>query len=226
MSHAKIIWDERGIPTSPDFGDVYFSPINGLDETRYVFLDGNNLEERFKNTSDTITIIETGFGTGLNFLTVCDLWKKTAPKGAILHFISVEKYPVEFDDIQKAHAMFPELIEQSKELCKVYEEALTKTVNTSKNIKLTLLIGDVCDILQQTPEKADAWLLDGFSPAKNPEMWNQDLYNLMYKHSNEGATLATFTAASHVRNGLSEAGFNITRRKGYAYKKHMTIGCK
>lgn len=234
LQYADIIWDEKGIPTSPAFEDVYFSPINGLAETNYVFLNGNKLEQRFKTlkTGQTFTIIETGFGTGLNLLMVLKMWHEIAPQSTQLHFISTEKFPVTLEDMQKTHAHFGHEVApysqylQNKylELVQNNDTSITIELGESKQVTVTLLLGDVCASLETLEQKADAWFLDGFSPLKNPEMWNEKLYNLMYKASHKGTTLATFSAASHVRHGLENAGFIIERTKGFAYKKHMTIG--
>ncbi len=69
LQNAKLSWNDAGTPVSDSFGDVYFSNDNGLQETRYVFLNQNNLPERWQtHDRDLFVIAETGFGTGLNFL--------------------------------------------------------------------------------------------------------------------------------------------------------------
>lgn len=228
---AHIFWDTKGLPTSTTFGDVYFSPVGGFTETEYVFIQGNNLEPRLRalTAGETFTIIETGFGTGLNMLVTLKLWQKVAPKGANLHFISTEKFPVTVEDMQKSHNLFEEKTREVSALLRAHYPNLiappyTAILTADNSFKMTLLIGDACESLENSTYMADAWFLDGFSPAKNPEMWNDRLYNAMFKCSKTGTTLATFTAASHVRQGLALAGFHIERRKGFAYKKHMTIG--
>lgn len=222
---AKTVWDENGHLVAEDFGDVYFSILNGLEETKYVFLQGNHLPQAWQG-KENHTIIETGFGTGLNFLATWKLWQEQETKPN-LHFISVEKFPLSPEVFEQALSEYTEVATLKGQLNKAYPQLIQNTVNTievEEGITLTLLIGDVKDVLDKAPQKADAWFLDGFSPAKNPEMWNQDLYNNMAKLSNTGATFATFTAAGHVRNGLTQAGFEVERTKGFGYKRHMCHG--
>ena len=120
--HADIEWDEQGQPISKSFGDVYFSKANGLEETRHVFLQHNQLEERWRVLSENsfFVIGETGFGSGLNFLAAWELWLKAAPQSAQLHFVSVEKFPLHKNDLQKALALWPELEFFSSQLIEAY----------------------------------------------------------------------------------------------------------
>lgn len=69
----------------------------------------------------------------------------------------------------------------------------------------------------------DAWFLDGFSPAKNPEMWAQPVLQQLARLSHPGATLATFTSAGWVRRGLQQAGFAVEKAAGYGRKREMSI---
>lgn len=113
-----IDWKENGTPVSREFDDIYFSPENGLEETRHVFLKGNRLEERLSSTSPhhAFCILELGFGTGLNFFATWQLWRNRNSKSGfqVLRFTSFEKYPLEPDDIRKAISSFPELSELSE----------------------------------------------------------------------------------------------------------------
>ncbi|MFT7433906.1 MAG: tRNA 5-methylaminomethyl-2-thiouridine biosynthesis bifunctional protein [Alphaproteobacteria bacterium] len=226
VNFAKTSKNEKGQLVADKFGDVYFSPTGGYEESKYVFLHGNHLPDRWRESHE-FTIIETGFGTGLNFLTTWELWDKQATSQQQLHFISVEKFPLNIETFNNSLHAYPNLKRFSIELNKHYPDLIKNEVNTiqiSTNVKLTLLIGDVLNVLRKAPNKADAWFLDGFSPKKNPEMWNTYLYNQIAKLSNNNATFATFTAATHVRNGLTEAGFKVERIKGFSYKKHMCRG--
>jgi tRNA 5-methylaminomethyl-2-thiouridine biosynthesis bifunctional protein len=222
---AKTYFDENGRLIAEDFNDVYFSIEGGLEETRYVFLNGNHLPQRWQG-QEKFTIIETGFGTGLNFLATWQLLEKEAPH-LKLHFISVEKFPLMPDTFKMSLAEYPEFTKYKETLNGLYEQLIKKSINTlpiTQNIKLTMLIGDVEDALLQAPQKADAWFLDGFTPSKNPEMWQDNLYRNMASLSNPQATFASFTAAGMVRRGLEKAGFEVKRIKGYGHKRHMIQG--
>ena len=226
-SHAKIEWRDNQ-PYSTAFGDVYFSSDNGLLETEYVFLQGNHLASRWQQlAADNFTIIETGFGTGLNFLCAARLWLDAAPQDAALHFISVEKYPLSLHDISTALQCWPELDNVKSEFLTQYPSLLTdkKTIPLfDHRIHLTLLIGDATEQLQHIKNKADAWFLDGFAPAKNPDMWQPTLFEQMARFSHDSTTFATFTSAGIVRRGLIAAGFEVTKQAGFGKKREMLTG--
>jgi tRNA 5-methylaminomethyl-2-thiouridine biosynthesis bifunctional protein len=239
-----IHWNDKGQPLSTQFDDVYFSTQNGLEETRYVFLEHNHLHARFSALDNhaTFTIAETGFGTGLNFLATCQLWQKTIKNQAHLHFISVEKFPLEKNAIQRALELWPELNVFSRELLAAYPATINgfHRVQLSHNITLTLIIDDATHGLQQliaSPttltlppsvfrqwQGVDAWYLDGFTPSRNPDMWSNRLFQIMATLSQPHASFATFTAATKVRKGLINAGFSIEKKKGYGYKREMMRG--
>ncbi|GJA55464.1 tRNA 5-methylaminomethyl-2-thiouridine biosynthesis bifunctional protein MnmC [Aeromonas caviae] len=230
-------WNEAGTPVSSEFGDVYFSNDNGLSETRYVFLQQNRLPERFSHhDSDSFVIGETGFGTGLNFLATMAAFLEQAPlsgNGSRLHFISVEKYPLTQADLRKALAAWPELAPLSQPLIDQWPLPVSgchRLLFADGRIRLDLWFGDIKEMLPQVPHPAtglvDAWYLDGFSPAKNPEMWTQDLFDDLARLARPDATLSTFTCAGFVRRGLIAAGFAMKKVKGHGSKREMLAGVR
>lgn len=237
IENAVLDWNEAGTPVSHDFDDVYFSNANGLEETRYVFLQQNGLPTRW-DTFDRrrFVVAETGFGTGLNFLAVWQWFKafrQANPNASVkeLHFISFEKFPVTREDLIKAHESWPELADLARQLHAHYPPAVAdchRLVLEDGMITLDLWFGDIKTSLPQvwTPAGGlvDAWFLDGFAPSKNPEMWNQDLFNGMAALAREACTAATFTAAGFVRRGLNDAGFDMKKVKGFGYKRDMLAG--
>lgn len=235
LHHARLDWNEAGTPVSSDFGDVYFSNDNGLSETRYVFLQQNRLPARFSHhDSDSFVIGETGFGTGLNFLATMAAFLEQAPQtgnGARLHFISFEKYPLTQRDLSKALAAWPELAPLSQDLIAQWPlpiQGCHRLQFANGRIRLDLWFGDIKDMLPQVPHHedglVDAWYLDGFSPAKNPEMWTQDLFDGLARLARPDASIATFTCAGFVRRGLIAAGFAMKKVKGHGSKREMLIG--
>ncbi|MGF1748722.1 bifunctional tRNA (5-methylaminomethyl-2-thiouridine)(34)-methyltransferase MnmD/FAD-dependent 5-carboxymethylaminomethyl-2-thiouridine(34) oxidoreductase MnmC [Vibrio cionasavignyae] len=237
ITHAQLDWNEAGTPVSDQFDDVYFSNVNGLEETRYVFLEKNRLPQRWHElTNRRFVIAETGFGTGLNFLAAWqqfEQFREQNPDAAMqeLHFISFEKYPLTKHDLEKAHQAWPELEKYAKQLQAHYPIAVPechRIVLANGMITLDLWFGDIkdCMPLVPTPEQGivDCWFLDGFAPSKNPEMWNQTLFNNMVKLAKQDATCATFTAAGFVRRGLNEAGFDMQKTKGFGTKREMIAG--
>ncbi|WP_185450559.1 bifunctional tRNA (5-methylaminomethyl-2-thiouridine)(34)-methyltransferase MnmD/FAD-dependent 5-carboxymethylaminomethyl-2-thiouridine(34) oxidoreductase MnmC [Aeromonas dhakensis] len=235
LHHARLDWNEAGTPVSSEFGDVYFSNDNGLSETRYVFLQQNRLPARFSHhDSDIFVIGETGFGTGLNFLATMAAFLEQAPQagnGSRLHFISFEKYPLTQHDLRKALAAWPELAHLSQDLIAQWPLPVSgchRLIFAGGRIRLDLWLGDIKEMLPQVPHPAtglvDAWYLDGFSPAKNPEMWTQDLFDGLARLARPQATIATFTCAGFVRRGLIAAGFAMQKVKGHGSKREMLAG--
>ncbi|WP_439865707.1 bifunctional tRNA (5-methylaminomethyl-2-thiouridine)(34)-methyltransferase MnmD/FAD-dependent 5-carboxymethylaminomethyl-2-thiouridine(34) oxidoreductase MnmC [Pseudomonas syringae] len=227
--HAQIDWDEHGNPRSRDFSDVYFSTESGLDETRHVFLVQNDLHRRFTElpVGGRLIIGETGFGTGLNFLCAWQLFEACAPAGARLHFVSVEKYPLSRADLQRALALWPELSTFAQPLLDQYvavHEGFQRLVFDDGRVTLTLLVGDALQMLPQLDGQMDAWFLDGFAPAKNPEMWTPELFAELARLSTSATTIGTFTSTGWVRRSLNAAGFKMKRVPGIGHKWEVLRG--
>ncbi|PHM49863.1 bifunctional tRNA (5-methylaminomethyl-2-thiouridine)(34)-methyltransferase MnmD/FAD-dependent 5-carboxymethylaminomethyl-2-thiouridine(34) oxidoreductase MnmC [Xenorhabdus miraniensis] len=237
INSATLSWNEQGTPVSEQFDDVYFSNQDGLEETLYVFLKGNNFPDRFNThpRSDCV-IAETGFGTGLNFLTFWrsfSFFRQQNPEASLkrLHYISFEKYPLKPADLKTAHQRWPELQAFSDQLCQQWPLALAgchRLILDNGAITLDLWFGDVNDLLPKINSnligKVDAWFLDGFAPSKNPQMWSEQLFAAMAKFCRPGGTFATFTSAGTVRRGLQGAGFTVTKVKGFGRKREMLTG--
>ncbi len=225
-AQAAIEWRD-GLPYSKAFSDIYFSSENGLLETEHVFIQGNNLSSRWQAWSgNTFTIIETGFGTGLNFLCACKHWLEYAPADAQLHFISVEKYPLTPQDMQQALTHWQTLHSIADALIADYE-TLLNTGNIALFggcVQLQVLFSDAAACLGNLKNQADAWFLDGFAPSKNPDMWQPALFAQMARLSHRHTTFATFTSAGMVRRGLAAAGFTVTKKPGYGKKREMISG--
>jgi tRNA 5-methylaminomethyl-2-thiouridine biosynthesis bifunctional protein len=237
---AQVDWRENQ-PVSTQFDDVYYSTEDGLAESRHVFLNGNDLEHRWRTLAvdSRFTIAETGFGTGLNFLAAVALWLDTAPQNAHLHYVSVEKYPLPRDALFRALANWPELSGLSESLLDSYPP-LVGGVHTfwlyRNRVRLTLVFDDAITGFRSLCTSAhpqfittdnptvDAWFLDGFAPSKNPDLWSPNLFNLMAAFSDRHTTFATFTVARRVRDGLSEAGFTLEKRPGFGRKRDMLCG--
>ncbi|NNN43265.1 MULTISPECIES: bifunctional tRNA (5-methylaminomethyl-2-thiouridine)(34)-methyltransferase MnmD/FAD-dependent 5-carboxymethylaminomethyl-2-thiouridine(34) oxidoreductase MnmC [unclassified Vibrio] len=237
ITHAQLAWNDAGTPVSDHFDDVYFSNTNGLEETRYVFIEKNHLPQRWHEYDQRrFVIAETGFGTGLNFLATWqyfDQFLQQSPDATLksLHFISFEKYPLKKADLIQAHQAWPELAKYAIELQKHYPIAVPechRILLAGGAVTLDLWFGDIKDCLPKVPVPpqglVDAWYLDGFAPSKNPEMWNQQLFNGMSQLAKSKATCATFTAAGFVRRGLIEAGFEMKKVKGFGTKREMIAG--
>ncbi len=247
IKNAEIHFNNLGTPVADNFNDVYFSNDDGLSESDYVFYQQNNMPYRLQNHDQThFVIAETGFGTGLNFLNTWQQFKnhltnRQHPNREVhnleqqnvkrLHFISFEKYPIKATELKKALQVWPTLAPLTDQLLKKYPINLAgchRLEFDNGQIILDLHFGDVQESIATMSSPAqgliDAWYLDGFAPSKNPEMWQQSLFNAMVNLSRTSATFATFTAAGFVRRGLAEAGFTVQKVKGHGNKREMLTG--
>lgn len=226
---AELRWRD-GVPESARFGDVYFSRSNGLAESRYVFLGHNDLPERFTTipSGGHFVIAESGFGTGLNFLMAWSAWRDDGPDhSATLHFVSVERFPLTREDLTKALQLWPELSSLADELIQHYPP-LTRGAHRLSfdggRVRLTLYFGDILEAWDLLRFNADAWFLDGFAPAKNPEMWLDEAIAKIRTHSKPATTLATFTSVGRIRRALAAVGFEMRKVPGFAQKREMLAG--
>ncbi len=213
---AALEWKDDAIPVSTRFDDPYFSLENGLAETRHVFLAGNDLPARFREGFHTA---ELGFGTGLNMLAALLAWRDAGIPGP-LRFTSFEAFPMSADEIDRALQAFPDAHAVAGPFLAQWAEG--KTHITCEGLEAEIILGDARLTLPQWEDRADAWFLDGFSPAKNPELWDAALMAEVAHHTTPNGTAATYTAAGFVRRGLMDAGFTVTRIPGFGRKRHMT----
>jgi len=223
---ARLILKADGTPYSDTYGDVYHSAHGGPEQARHVFLGGNDLPNRWRGR-ERFVILETGFGLGLNFLATCEAWADDPARCGRLHFISVEKHPFSATDLARAHAAWPQFAALAAELRGAWPLALPgfqRIELAGGRIVLTLVFGDATRELHQIDAEVDAFYLDGFSPARNPELWTADIARALARLAAPGATLATWSVAGHVREALDAAGFELERRPGFAGKRQMLSG--
>jgi len=209
---AQIEWRDGRVPVSTQFDDPYFSLENGMDETRHVFLAGNDLPMRF---CDGFHVAELGFGTGLNFLVALRAFRASGC-GGVLRFTSFEAFPMAIDDVHAALRAFEGLPDD------LAQATAFPAHLDGPDFELRVVMGDARQSLPEWDGAADAWFLDGFSPAKNPELWSPELMAQVAQHTQPNGTAATYTAAGFVRRGLADAGFEVSRVAGYGRKRHMT----
>ena len=213
---AELAWKD-GVPIATRFDDPYYSLKDGLAETQHVFLSGNGLPARF---GGEFSIAELGFGTGLNFLVTWQAWIDAGAPGR-LQFTSFEAFPMAVADMTTALGGFSDVAGLATELTTSWQPGLGP-VQLAKNLTLHVVFGDARETVPIWQGMADAWFLDGFSPAKNPALWEPALLKAVGTHTKPGGTAATYSAAGHVRRSLEAAGFDVERIKGFGRKRHMT----
>lgn len=221
----KLDWSRGQTPASENFGDIYFSVDGGLAETEAVYLKACGLPERWDEAEfkrRPFIIGELGFGTGLNFLAAWRLWQQKPRNGQRLHFVSVEKYPLPVKALTRALSVWPQLAPLAARLIENWPGRVrgTHVLHLSNSVTLTLIHDEALAGLNRLDMKADGWFLDGFSPARNPDMWHPQLMKRVGELSAPGARIGTFTAAGAVRSALAEAGFDVCKTEGFGRKRH------
>ncbi|HVY07827.1 MAG TPA: bifunctional tRNA (5-methylaminomethyl-2-thiouridine)(34)-methyltransferase MnmD/FAD-dependent 5-carboxymethylaminomethyl-2-thiouridine(34) oxidoreductase MnmC [Burkholderiales bacterium] len=224
---AHATFDGSGVLRSTRFDDVYASSHGALEQAGHVFLGGNDLPARWRRQGARFTIVETGFGAGLNFMATWLAFRESAPPGARLHYVSVEKHPFVRADLARIHASVPQLADLSPALLDAYPPLIPgfhRIHLDGGRVTLTLLFGEAAAMLRELDASVDAFFLDGFAPAKNPGMWTPEIFAELARLAKPGATFATYTVAGSVCDGLRAAGFTIEKRRGFASKREMLCG--
>src|SRR5262249_10442398 len=223
---ARLAFDPGGVPYSEAYGDVYHSADGGPAQARAVFLAGNALPGRWRGRT-SFTVVETGFGLGLNFLVTCAAFLEDTGAPARLHYVSVEKHPFSKVDPPKARGRPPDPPPLASELVEAWPLPLPgfhRLHLARGRVALTLIFGDAREALPQLAARADAFYLDGFAPEKNPELWSPAIARELARLAAPGATLATWTVAGSVRAALAQAGFAVEKRPGFGHKREMLAG--
>jgi tRNA 5-methylaminomethyl-2-thiouridine biosynthesis bifunctional protein len=221
---AGLRFTPQGVPYSAPFDDVYHSAGGGPAQARHVFLGGNGLPQRWGGR-ERFVVFETGFGAGINFLVTWQAWRRDPERCRRLHFVSIEKHPFILDDAKEIYRSHPELKREAAEL----EARWPTLVPGAQRIEfdggqvvLTLFLADV-RLARDLRLAADAFYLDGFAPAKNPDMWSPALMRSLARLAAPGATAATWSVAASVRHALEETGFAVEKRPGFGDKKEMLV---
>ncbi|GJM13831.1 MAG: tRNA 5-methylaminomethyl-2-thiouridine biosynthesis bifunctional protein MnmC [Pseudohongiella sp.] len=228
IENADISWLESGLPYSTQFEDIYYSREDELAESRHVFLEANSLGQRWQQESErgVFHIGELGFGSGLNFLQTVKLWCDTPSRPDRLHYIAFEKHPLLLEDMRRIHSRWPSLAGRSEELLEQYNDHAEgcHRLRMGNGITLDLYYGDAQQQLDERMRDAcpaiQCWFLDGFSPASNHELWDQELMHSLASCSEQATTLSTYSVAGKVRKALSNAGFEVKKIEGFGRKRH------
>jgi tRNA 5-methylaminomethyl-2-thiouridine biosynthesis bifunctional protein len=217
---TPVVWGDDGVPRSARFDDIYFSTADGLAESRSVFLQGCGLPEAWAGC-DRFVVGELGFGSGLNILALLELWRRTREPGARLNVFSIEALPIAMEDARRALAAWPELADLTEMLTARWPRpsaGFHRIDLPEVGAVIDLAVMDAAAALEAWTGSADAWFLDGFSPARNPDMWSERVLAGLARRSALGARAATFTVAGAVRRGLAAQGFAVEKHPGFGRK--------
>lgn len=221
---ATVDFSDEAAPSAPAFGDVYHARAGAFAQARHVFLGGNELPQRWQGRRRFV-ILETGFGLGNNFLATWAAWRDDPARSERLVFISIEKHPLRQADLAQAHARSPEptlaraLLDQWPPLT----HNLHVLDFEQGRVRLMLCLGEARSWLAELSAEVDAFYLDGFSPALNPDIWDPYLLRSLGRLAAPDATAATWSVARPVRDGLSAAGFEVSKAPGFASKGQMSV---
>ncbi|BDC39971.1 bifunctional tRNA (5-methylaminomethyl-2-thiouridine)(34)-methyltransferase MnmD/FAD-dependent 5-carboxymethylaminomethyl-2-thiouridine(34) oxidoreductase MnmC [Paraburkholderia terrae] len=226
---AILAFRDNGTPYSPRHDDIYHSAVGALAQAEYVFLKGNELPSRWQKRR-VFTVLETGFGMGINFLVTWAAWRADPDRCERLHFVSTEKHPFSRDDLLAASAAavadasIAPLAQQLVDAWPTLVPGTHRLEFEEGRVTLTLVFGDAAQTLHSLWLRADAFYLDGFSPAKNPELWTPAILKALARLAGDDATFATYTSAGDVKRGLQQAGFEYRKVDGFGWKRAMLVG--
>jgi tRNA 5-methylaminomethyl-2-thiouridine biosynthesis bifunctional protein len=221
---AEVDFSDPAAPRAPAFGDVYHARQGAFAQARQVFLAGNGLPARWAGRTRFV-VLETGFGLGNNFLATWAAWRADPARCERVVFLSIEKHPLCTEDLRRAHAASPEP-DLAAALCDAWPPlapGLHRLAFDEGRVELLLALGDIHDLLPALVADVDAFFLDGFAPALNPQMWDEHLFRTIARLAAPGATAATWSAAAAVREGLRRAGFAVEKRPGSGGKRDITV---
>ncbi|PQV47185.1 bifunctional tRNA (5-methylaminomethyl-2-thiouridine)(34)-methyltransferase MnmD/FAD-dependent 5-carboxymethylaminomethyl-2-thiouridine(34) oxidoreductase MnmC [Paraburkholderia sp. BL21I4N1] len=226
---AVVAFRDNGSLYSPLYNDIYHSVVGGLEQSQYVFLRGNALPERWQKRR-VFTVLETGFGMGINFLMTWAAWRADPARCERLHFVSTEKHPFVLDDLRSVYAKTlsdPTISAMAETLADAWPMLVPGTHRLEFDdgrVVLTLVFGDALESLPALRLRADAFYLDGFAPAKNPELWTPAIFKSLARLAGEGATFATYSSAGDIKRALTQCGFEYRKVDGFGWKRAMLVG--
>lgn len=230
LAPAQLALRDDGTPYSPLFDDVYHSAVGGIGQALHVFIGGNRLPDNWR-ARRVFSIVETGFGLGLNFVMTWSEWRRDPARCERLHFVSAEKHPFRRDDLRvllaTALGARPDLAPLAQQLVDAWPTLVAgvhRLTFDDARVTLTLAFGDALELLPKLGVRADAFYLDGFSPAKNEDLWSPRVFKALAKMADHGATFATYTSSGKVKSALTDAGFTYRKVRGYAAKRDMLVG--
>ncbi len=232
VTPADITWQSSGEPQSSNFGDIYYSRDNGPQESTHVFLNGNDLPQRWRrHPRATFCIGETGFGTALNFLMTWQAWRRLGRPRPRLHYLAIEQFPLRPADFSRALSAWPALKPMADTLLQQYPGLVPgqhRLLLDDGEVTLDLWWQDVNtalpDLASRQQACVDAWYLDGFAPSRNASMWRPDVLAAVAQLTRSEGTFATFTAAGQVRRDLLAGGFSVEKIPGFGRKRESLRG--
>ncbi|AOJ91476.1 bifunctional tRNA (5-methylaminomethyl-2-thiouridine)(34)-methyltransferase MnmD/FAD-dependent 5-carboxymethylaminomethyl-2-thiouridine(34) oxidoreductase MnmC [Burkholderia multivorans] len=226
---ATLAFRDDGTLVSPAYGDIYHSAAGAIAQANHVFVAGNGLPARWQQRR-TFTIVETGFGTGCNFLATWAAWRDDPARCERLHFVSVEKHPFSREDLRRAAAhivantTISANVDELADAWPPLVPGLHRLEFDAGRVVLTLVFGDALERLPTLVARADAFYLDGFAPSKNADLWSIDVFRALARTADERATFATYSSSGVVKRALDEAGFAYRKVDGFAGKRAMLVG--
>jgi len=202
----------------PKLNEHYHSIHGAVQESMHIFIREGYTQIR----NFPAHIFEAGFGTGLNaFLT----FLVSEREGKSIHYTAIEKYPLEDQFVRQLN--YPERTDPAKAgvFHALHDASWDQDIRISEYFTLHKMKGDLLEV--QLPDTSyDLVFFDAFGPDKQPELWTEKIFRMLYQSMNEGASLVTFSVKGSVKRALKAAGFSLEKLPGPPGKREMTRATK
>lgn len=221
----KIITTGDGSKTIQltEWDEQYHSKHGAIQEAYHVFIKhGLHYYNANHKKLETISILEIGFGTGLNaFITLLEAEKLNTS----INYVGVEAYPVGLNEVQELNYPQQLLAEaRSKTFNKIHEVSWEDKHTITTNFSLTKqqkLFKDISEI-----NVFDLIYFDAFGARVQPELWTESIFNIMFNALKLYGVLVTYSAKGSVRRAMQAVGFNVERLPGPPGKREMLRATK
>lgn len=204
-----------------EIDETYHSSHGAIQESQHIFMEfGWRQRQHSILESDTLQILEIGFGTGLNAL-LCQVEAEKQKQKTI--FTTIELYPLMYEQYSKLN--FPQQLKISNDaFYQLHQADWEQKVKISPYFSIYKKRADFATYIPE--DNYDLIIFDAFSPEKQPELWSEERFKVIYAHCLPGAVLTTYCAKGMVRRAMQAAGFRVERLPGPPGKRQILRATK
>ncbi|QIE60569.1 tRNA (5-methylaminomethyl-2-thiouridine)(34)-methyltransferase MnmD [Rasiella rasia] len=204
----------------PDWNEQYHSKHGAIAEAKHVFIEAGLQFYVAENPTPQISILEIGFGTGLNALVTYAESKKL---GVDITYVGVEAYPVSHTEVE--HLNYAGLTNISEAIFKTLHtapwEENTKIASHFNLLKRKQFFSEISE-----QDSYNLIYFDAFGARVQPELWTEEIFEIMYKALRQAGVLVTYAAKGSVRRAMQAVGFTVERLPGPPGKREMLRATK
>ena len=199
----------------PELNEQYHSKNGSINESYHVFINSGLRQV----ASNVVSILEIGFGTGLNcFITYLEAEKE-------IHYVGVEAYPVTSEEVEKMN--FISVLNAEKDKAsfeKIHDISWEEKHQISNKFSLTKRK----QFFENIDDKNAFNLIyfDAFGARVQPQLWTVEIFRKMFDSLQENGILVTYSAKGSVRRAMQEVGFTVERLPGPPGKREMLRAIK